>query len=292
MPDRSAPLRLIQPPPPGLAALVHYFHLERPRAGTHQLPASPFPILVLVPAGAATLCRDGVPLLDGCSGYLAGPFTAPLHYVTTPGTAFVSVLLRPGAAQDLFGIDQRKLCDAAWPLAALAAGDSIERLLEGLREAPIAQWPRQACAWLMRARAAAGPWRVCAPLAVAHFHEPPQLLARRHGLGLRQFERRFCARFGLSPRQARRQARFFHALSAIMAGRHAGLAELAQRVGYYDQAQMTRDFAALAGHPPGLLGAPPPDAGLDIFRYSQDELRALDACERAETLLALPDGGR
>lgn len=286
MHDRLSPLRLIEPPPPALRALVHYFHVECPAPGAHQLPASPFPILVLVASGATAMQRGGTPLLSGCEAYLAGPFTAPHQYLAAPGTAFVAALLRPGVAQDLFGIDQRTLRDGAWPLTEVASGRTLVPVLDALRVSDVSRWPALAGDWLLRVQAQ----RPCVGrrLQLAHFHEPPRLLAGRHGLGLRQFERRFAARYGLSPRQAIRLVRFTRALSALMSGGHRGLADLALRMGYYDQAQMGRDFIALAGHSPGLLAAPPADAGLEIFRYRAAELHAIQHCERNETLLAMP----
>lgn len=121
------------------------------------------------------------------------------------------------------------------------------------------------------------------------FGDPLQL-ARAHGVGVRQFERRFLSTYGLSLREIRRLARFVHALSAVMSGyqSNGGFTRLAQEYGYFDQAHMTRDFADLAGSTPGrLVRDARSDSRWSMFQYGRSDLDMMMGRERHEPLLRL-----
>lgn len=92
-------------------------------------------------------------------------------------------------------------------------------------------------------------------------------MAQSFGLSLRQFERRFLAQFGVTPKHYQRLARFERVLALIRAGGYHTLADLAARMGYYDQAHMIKDFKTFAGFAPSafesrLVGGDP-----DLWAY-------------------------
>jgi transcriptional regulator GlxA family with amidase domain len=107
--------------------------------------------------------------------------------------------------------------------------------------------------------------------------QPPQRLAQRFGVGLRQFERRFVSVYGQNLRDMRRLARFVNALTVVMTGGEpAGqLAQIAVDLGYFDQPHMTRDFVELAGVTPGRLIDSAADPALRVMEYSACDLRLL-----------------
>ena len=70
-------------------------------------------------------------------------------------------------------------------------------------------------------------------------------LADLHGLGLRQFERRFKQGTGLSPKAFSRVARFQAALDAKAASPKRTWLDIAHSFGYYDQMHMVHDFESL-----------------------------------------------
>jgi transcriptional regulator GlxA family with amidase domain len=84
---------------------------------------------------------------------------------------------------------------------------------------------------------------------------PVRAIAQRLGISTRSLERRFEQAVGLSPRTARRVARFQQAVHIALAENHASLAAIAVRSGYYDQAHFTRDFTALSGLSPAAWRA-------------------------------------
>ena len=78
-------------------------------------------------------------------------------------------------------------------------------------------------------------------------------LATRIGWGRRRLTREFRAEYGVSPKQAARVTRFDRSRRLLAAGRP--LAELAASAGFFDQAHLSREYAALAGRSPGQLRA-------------------------------------
>ena len=76
------------------------------------------------------------------------------------------------------------------------------------------------------------------------------LLARTTGLSARQFERRFGAQVGLSPKAFLRVVRFQQVLRAVDAGPTPDWARLAVELGFYDQPHFVNDFKAFTGHAP------------------------------------------
>jgi AraC-like DNA-binding protein len=75
-------------------------------------------------------------------------------------------------------------------------------------------------------------------------------LADLHGLGLRQFERRFKQGTGLSPKAFARVARFQAALDAKAASPQRTWLDISHSFGYYDQMHMVHDFESLGRNTP------------------------------------------
>lgn len=124
---------------------------------------------------------------------------------------------------------------------AIAAGNSFaERVVA-------AEW------WLMKASEAAAPGSTmdhAARLLLRSGGIPIADLAARAELSVRQFERRFTAAVGLSPKLYGRTARLARALAFKERRPELGWAEVALATGYSDQAHLVRDCTALAGAPP------------------------------------------
>ncbi|MGJ7903770.1 helix-turn-helix domain-containing protein [Lysobacter sp. 1R34A] len=286
--SEQPPRRLIVPPPSGAGDLVHYFQIEAPSPRTQFLHASPFPVLVAVLKGALAIHESPGGWRTMPSSFAGGPFTRPLSYRAEPGTIFVAALLSPGRLHDLFGLDQRLLGDAMWPLKELASARAVGALSDRLAVSTRpTEWTQILGAWLVEQRD-----RIIKPdrvLQIANVFASPHALARNNALSLRQFERRFATRYGFTLRDARRVGRFIGALSAVLSDGKRNLATIAQDFGYFDHAHMSRDFNELAGHSPSRLVCAPADCGLDIFRYSAGDLDVLRDRERRERLLIPPN---
>jgi AraC-like DNA-binding protein len=76
------------------------------------------------------------------------------------------------------------------------------------------------------------------------------IMAERAGLGLRQFERRFVQRVGVSPKLFARIARFEAALDGMARSPQRSWTEVAHRFGFYDQMHMVHDFSRFTSETP------------------------------------------
>jgi AraC-like DNA-binding protein len=75
--------------------------------------------------------------------------------------------------------------------------------------------------------------------------------ARCFATSSRTLQRLFHEYVGVSPKWILRRLRLKEAAARLEHGEAANIADLAQRLGYYDQAHLNRDFRALIGRPPG-----------------------------------------
>jgi AraC-like DNA-binding protein len=89
-------------------------------------------------------------------------------------------------------------------------------------------------------------------------------LARQVRVSRRQFERRFLAQVGLTPKSFARIARFQTALDLKAVRPHKTWLDTAHELGYYDQMHLIHDFQKLTGRTPerllGMLGDARPQA--------------------------------
>jgi len=75
-------------------------------------------------------------------------------------------------------------------------------------------------------------------------------LARQAGVGVRQFQREFYARFGASPKLFSRIVRFQNALDTKARSSAKSWTDVAQELGYYDQMHMVHEFREFTGESP------------------------------------------
>lgn len=86
----------------------------------------------------------------------------------------------------------------------------------------------------------------------SHYHEriPVDILASKIALSVRQFERKFRAAYGTSPRKYLQRFRILKACELLVETR-ASVTEVALQVGYFDHSALTRKFTEIMGIPPG-----------------------------------------
>jgi AraC-like DNA-binding protein len=75
-------------------------------------------------------------------------------------------------------------------------------------------------------------------------------LAGQAGIGVRQFQREFSGRFGVSPKLFSRIVRFQNALDTKARSSTKSWTDVAQELGYYDQMHMVHDFREFTGESP------------------------------------------
>jgi AraC-like DNA-binding protein len=213
--------------------------------------------------GTEVVCTIGAPTR------VVGPLTGPHVEVLAPGTTVVGMRLRPGAAGALLGVPPSELVDLAVPADALwgragvtlgdrvdaagSAGEALAALQQGMLDRRFAETdPDPLVTEAVRLLMPGG-----APGVAAL----PRLLA----VSERNLRRRCQAATGVGPKTLHRTLRFQGFLAraqlAFATGRSpVGLAELAIRAGYADQAHLTRECVRLTGTTPRAFLAENADA--------------------------------
>jgi AraC-like DNA-binding protein len=195
----------------------------------------------------------------GATPQVAGPLTGPRVELLAPGTTVVGMRLRPGAAEVLLGVPPSELvdltvpADALWGRLGTALGDQVghagspAEALVALQRGMLDRRPTDADPDPLVTEAV----RLLMPGRTTGVAALPGLLA----VSERNLRRRCQAAVGLGPKALHRTLRFQGFLAraqlAFATGRSRdGLAELALRSGYADQAHLTRECVRLTGTTP------------------------------------------
>jgi AraC-like DNA-binding protein len=192
------------------------------------------------PAIAAVMPDGCTDLIWQCGrgAFVAGPDTGPAPADLPPGTILVGARFRPGAGGPALGWSLADLRDERIDLADLMPALSVVTALSAqlVADAPPDKLVTTATRLLSSQRSSVT--ELGAALAVSE----------------RQLRRRFDLAVGYGPKTMQRILRFRRALGQLAAApRSADLADLAVRVGYADQAHLTRETTRLAGLPPAAL---------------------------------------
>jgi AraC-like DNA-binding protein len=228
-------------------------------------------------APANPTARSGLVLPDACSdliweegvgAYVAGPDTGPARPMIKAGTVIVGVRFRPSAGGQVLKTPLSEIANQRVPLADL--------LPHAARRLPSALDPEEAADRVLAITGAlvvdGTPDPAMARAAVL-LRDPTaraEAVAAEVGLSERQFRRRSQAAAGYGPKTLQRVLRFHRFVRLLDAvpgpsatappapGKAAppappDLAALAARVGYADQAHLTRECSALSGLTPARL---------------------------------------
>ena len=234
-------------------------------------------------APANPAARSGLVLPDACSdliweqgvgAYVAGPDTGPARPMIKAGTVIVGVRFRPSAGGQVLKTPLSEIANQRVPLADL--------LPPAARRLPPTLDPEEAADRVLAITGAlvvdGTPDPAMARAAVL-LRDPAvraEAVAAEVGLSERQFRRRSQAAAGYGPKTLQRVLRFHRFVRLLDAapgpappappapyappvpGRAAppappDLAALAARVGYADQAHLTRECSALSGLTPARL---------------------------------------
>jgi AraC-like DNA-binding protein len=190
---------------------------------------------------------------QGRGVFVAGPDTGAVPSVSPPGTVFAALRFAPGAAGPALGLPMSELLNLRVDAADLGTGPGAELA----RALPGSLAPARALAVLARmagALTAEGPADALAAHAARLLRQPgarAEGIAERLDVSERQLRRRCQAAVGYGPATLRRVLRFRRFVSWADAGAPGdGLASAAARLGYADQAHLTREFTAMIGIPP------------------------------------------
>jgi len=255
----------IAPAPPlrGLVASYHGYRYEDLPPGRHRGMPSPYLTLIVTLDDPLVIDRHPDPRAEP-GEYLTlagGLHTSPVMISFDGRMSGIQLAVSPLAARTLFGLPAGELASVDVE-ATEVLGATATELHERVREAP--DWPARF--EILDAVLLAG----ANPAAEVHAgvtHAWQRILtsggtvrvgelAREVGWSPRHLQALFVAETGLTPKAACRVTRFNRARRMLQrrvsAGRPPGLADLAARCGYFDQAHLAREFRELAGCPPSV----------------------------------------
>jgi AraC-like DNA-binding protein len=204
---------------------------------------------------------------DGCidivwtgrSLHVAGPDTEPIFESASPGTVFVGVRFRPGAAPPWLGMPASEFVNARIALEEFWGRDA-RLLADRLQETPDAERAAELMLAALSSRTPRPTLSDPAARAVAELiardngHRVPiAQLTAEIGLSERTLRRRCESAFGYGPKTLERILRFQQFLTLLRRSTAPGLAELAAASGFADQAHLTREVRRLGGLTPAAF---------------------------------------
>ncbi len=206
------------------------------------------------PSVSLTIERGGV-ARDGSQGdgvWITGVVTGRFDVIRSGIGGAVGLKFRPGGFTAWSGIGADTLTDRVLPAAGLLQG------VAALAELPLdAERSAQSLsAFVERAGADRDGVPAAVDRALSLALDPSVTrvdeLARRCGCSVRALQRLVRHYVGVGPKWLIRRQRMHDALAELDAGGVDSLAELAVRLGWYDQSQFARDFTRLVGVPPTI----------------------------------------
>lgn len=239
------------PSQPLSALIEHYWwvHWSVPRPMITETLAHPTVHLVFERQGSQTMRAE-------LFGVTTGRFTKELR---GRGVAF-GIKFRPAAHAALITGDSRALTDRVTPLTQLfgrhalqlrkriaAAPDDDARveLAEAFLQAHTRELPEEAARFRDLVE------RIAQDRGILRVEDCARLVA----LDVRTLQRRFRKLVGVSPKWVIQRYRMHEAAEALKLPQPPALADLAARLGYYDQAHFSREFKAVVGAAPRAFAA-------------------------------------
>ncbi len=203
-------------------------------------------------------CMDIIFDLSSAEGVVIGTMTRAIVTEPSAGANMLGVRFRPGAAPAFLDAPARGAADESIPLEAHWGGfakELGERLASARSTmARLALLDLELLGRLEDSERLDGRSQQAVRLVVSTQGEIRiDDLADRVGLGSRQLERVFHELVGVSPKVFARISRFRALVEALKADPAPRWAELAVRLGYYDQAHLVREVRAFSGLTPGEL---------------------------------------
>jgi AraC-like DNA-binding protein len=249
-------------PHPELRTIVRSFEERRgtlgPEGLTFPLTARPHQIIDIYLGDPFRLRIDGGPLQTAPETVVVGPQGSRRIQLYLSGDVHIfNVLLQPAALNRLFGVDMTSLVNEGISArdvlgnSAVLLGDAVRAA--GNFAARVAAAERWFAALLDNGTAPDGIDHASRLLLATRGRARIDSLVEQSGLSARQFQRRFTAQVGLSPKHYARTIRFDTALTAHRNEPNRPWTGIIHDAGYFDQAHFIRECHALVGVGPSQL---------------------------------------
>jgi AraC-like DNA-binding protein len=251
-------------PRPELQSVVRSFEERRADLGsavlTWPVAARPHQILDIHLAEPYQVRLDGGPPRASPETVVVGPQTYRRAHIHLSGQVHVfNILFQPTGLNRLVGINMVSLVNQD-PAASDVLGKSAVALGDAVRAAPdfylrvaaVERW----VGMMLDKRGTDGTIDQASRLMIAvRGRVRIEYLVRSSGLSASQFQRRFAAQVGMTPKLFARTIRFDRALVARRNAPNRLWTDIVHELGYFDQAHFIRECLAFAGLPPsGLVG--------------------------------------
>jgi AraC-like DNA-binding protein len=249
-------------PRPQLRGIVRSFQERRAELGstllTWPVAARPHQILNIHLAEPYRVRIDGGPANATPELSVVGPQTYRRAQVYLSGSLHVfNILFQPTGLNRLVGINMTSLLNHD-PAAEDVLGRSAVTLGDAVRAAPdfrerVAAVERWVGMMLDKSEPDGAIGRASRLLIAARGHARIEHLVATSGLSTSQFQRRFAAQVGMTPKLFARTIRFDRALIARRNAPGRPWTDIIHELGYFDQAHFIRECRAFAGLAPGGL---------------------------------------
>ncbi len=257
-------------PHPALQSFVRHYALIHirldPKTPRERLPIKPYPpsteqCLYFYPFDRPHSVKAGNEAPeDATSGIVVGQPLTRMNITINPNYLMLKVSFQPGALFRLLGVPMHLLTDGHADLEAIT-GKAVKEVHEQLPEATdYAAMIQLVEGFLLRkatqCRYAVLPIDIVARqmLHPSKYHQLDQLSSDAC-LSVRQFERKFRERVGVSPKLFGRIARFRRAYQLREVDPTRSWIDIAYACSYYDPNHLVKDFQQFAGTNPGQLFA-------------------------------------
>jgi AraC-like DNA-binding protein len=251
-------------PRPELRNVVRSFEERRADLGSAVLSwpvaARPHQILNVHLAEPYQVRLDDGPAKAAPEISVVGPQTYRRAQVYLSGRIHVfNILFQPTGLNRLVGINMASLVNQD-PAASDVLGKSATALGDAVRAAPdfhlrVAAVERWIGTMLDARRTDGAIDHASRRMMAARGRARIEDLVQRSGFSASQFQRRFAAQVGMTPKLFARTIRFDRALIARRAAPGRSWTDIVHELGYFDQAHFVRECRAFAGlAPSGLVG--------------------------------------
>jgi AraC-like DNA-binding protein len=244
------------PPSPPLASVVRAFMVVevRDEVTRVRLPEPGLVVGVRYRGAAGIVAGEARVWTRLPDVSLTGMTTTARRMTTRANSGVVLALFHPAGAAQVLSLPMHELFGATVALADLLPPGEAERLQTQVAAAATDRDRVAAFDAFLVARLRPQPPDALVAAAVRAIDDaggglPIRALARRLGVSLDPFEKRFRRSVGASPKQFASLLRLRRAIDAYRPG--LPLARVAQEAGYFDQSHFIRAVRAATGEPPG-----------------------------------------
>lgn len=189
---------------------------------------------------------------------LIGLYTEPYKVRFTGAVNVFGIRFKPEGFHGIFGVPASEF-SAGYEDMSLIAGKDFTRYCLRLRDAPDSETRlRLTAEYLSRTALEKG-------VRLSYVNHAAEIIRKSKGLvrienltkevyiSLRQLEREFKAKVGITPKHYQRIARLNEVHRLLQRGGRLNLTQIAHQSGYNDQAHFIRDFKRITGEKPGVF---------------------------------------